>query len=234
MDFDNIGEVIPAIAVIMQEIGKVIKMIFDYLTSPTKDNNMVLSSFYQRLRDLDDLVKSIQQDVNKASVYNTLENLKDVLSSAHTKIKKLEDEQKPGQKLNLKSYTSELNKINQSLTEAFVSLSASLHVHQMKKLVAQEKKLDAHEKKLNAQEKKLDAHEKKLNAQEKKLDAREKKLDAQEKKLNTQEKKLDEQEKKLDEQEKKLVKLDKKLVVWVVVTVCVLVALCVCVCVGWL
>ena len=113
--------------------------------SSLKENNETYSSIYQRLKELVDLVDSIQQDVNEDSVNAALEKLGVVLSSADRKIKKYKDKSKLSQMLKTRHYKSEFAKINQSLSEAFMSLSAALHIHQTKKLVEHENMIRVHD-----------------------------------------------------------------------------------------
>ncbi|XP_051237948.1 golgin subfamily A member 6-like protein 10 isoform X1 [Dicentrarchus labrax] len=166
-----------------------------------KNNNEQCPHVMQRLKALEKLALSIlQKEPNQLSddVKEALEKLNKVLLTAAELIGKFTQTFKVTQIVKSSDYKLEFDSLNKSLTDAFVTLSAALHVHQGKKL-------DEQEEKLLKQDEKLLEQESMLIEQQKKLAAQERKLAEQERKLAVQEDRLEEQEDILQRVESKLV-----------------------------
>ncbi|XP_028440201.1 golgin subfamily A member 6-like protein 22 isoform X2 [Perca flavescens] len=167
-----------------------------------------------RLDALQELVAFVQQkELDKLSddVRKAWEKLTTIMESAKEVLTKFEKQHVMTHMVKSSDYKLEFENLNKSLTDAFVTLSGALHVHQEKKTLDQGDMLAAQEKKtldqgyvIAAQKKQLAEQEKKQMEQDEKMSVQENMLAAQENKLHEQERKLAEQERKLAEQEDKL------------------------------
>ncbi|KAE8296700.1 hypothetical protein D5F01_LYC05462 [Larimichthys crocea] len=185
------------------------------LVDRMKSNSKKCPHISSRLDALQRLVEFVQQkeaDQLSEDVIKALKKLNIILESAREVLSKFNEECVMEHMMKSSGYKLEFENLNKSLTDAFVTLSGALHVHQEEKLVEQESMLAEQENKLQELEKKLVKQEKKLVEQENMLAEQENKLQELEKKLVKQEKKLVEQENMLAEQENKLQELEKKLV----------------------
>ncbi|XP_073327832.1 mixed lineage kinase domain-like protein [Pagrus major] len=137
-----------------------------------KKNDQQCPHIVSRLEALQKLVAFVQErqsgqlseDVSKA-----LEKLNAILVSANELLTNFSKKYPVTQMYKSSDYKSEFDNLNKSLTDAFVTLSGALHVHQERKLDEQEDKLAEQTRKLNEQEVKLAEQEDILQRVESKL-----------------------------------------------------------------
>lgn len=137
-----------------------------------RNNGQQCPHILSRLEALQELVAFVQEresgqhseDVSKA-----LEKLNTILVSAKELLNSFSKKYPVTQMVKASNYKLEFETLNKSLTDAFVTLSGALHVHQEKKLEEQGNKLAEQERKLNDQKNKLAEQERKLDEQEDKL-----------------------------------------------------------------
>lgn len=134
-----------------------------------KINGQQCPHILSRLEALQELVAFVQEresgqhseDVSKA-----LEKLNTILVSAKELLNSFSKKYPVTQMVKASDYKLEFENLNKSLTDAFVTLSGALHVHQEKKLEEQGNKLAEQERKLNKQKNKLAEQARKLDEQE--------------------------------------------------------------------
>lgn len=164
-----------------------------------KDNDEQSPHILRRHEALQELVAFVQQkepDQLFDDVHKALDKLAVILDSANGMLEKFSKTPMVKHMMKANDYKAEFERLNKSLTDAFVTLSGALHIHQ--------------EWSLDRQEGKLDQQRKTLAKQENVLAEQDNKLHEQEKRLAKQEKKLVEQEDKLAEQEDLLQRLESK------------------------
>lgn len=160
---------------------EVIKPIFTFynLFDKMKTNKENCPHILSRLEALQELVAFVQQkeqyqlseDVSKA-----LEKLNTILESAKKVLEKFNNINVMIHMVKSNNYKLEFENLSKSLTDAFVTLSGALHVHQEKKLDKLESKLVKQKNKMAEQERKLAEQEDKLAEQEELLQRVESKL----------------------------------------------------------
>lgn len=165
----------------LQLIMEVIKPIFTFcnLFDKMKTNKENCPHILSRLEALQELVAFVQQkeqyqlseDVSKA-----LEKLNTILESAKKVLEKFNNINVMIHMVKSNNYKLEFENLSKSLTDAFVTLSGALHVHQEKKLDKLESKLVKQKNKMAEQERKLAEQEDKLAEQEELLQRVESKL----------------------------------------------------------
>ncbi|XP_049430810.1 golgin subfamily A member 6-like protein 22 [Epinephelus fuscoguttatus] len=142
------------------------------LLDRVKKNNQQCPHVEQRLRALEKLMLFIlkkEQEELSDDVIKALGKLNEVILSAAELIRKFTGSFKLTQAVKSNDYKLEFDNLNKSLTDAFVTLSAALHVHQGKRLDEQENMLQEQRKMLAEQERKLAEQERKLQRVESKL-----------------------------------------------------------------
>lgn len=130
-----------------------------------KNNGQQCPHILSRLEALQELVAFVQEresgqhseDVSKA-----LEKLNTILVSAKELLNSFSKKNAMAQMFKSSDYKLEFENLNKSLTDAFVTLSGALHVHQEKKLEEQGNKLAEQARKLDEQEDILQRVESKL------------------------------------------------------------------------
>lgn len=130
-----------------------------------KNNGQQCPHILSRLEALQELVAFVQEresgqhseDVSKA-----LEKLNTILVSAKELLNSFSKKYPVTQMVKASDYKLEFENLNKSLTDAFVTLSGALHVHQEKKLEEQGNKLAEQARKLDEQEDILQRVESKL------------------------------------------------------------------------
>lgn len=130
-----------------------------------KNNGQQCPHILSRLEALQELVAFVQEresgqhseDVSKA-----LEKLNTILVSAKELLNSFSKKNAMAQMVKASDYKLEFENLNKSLTDAFVTLSGALHVHQEKKLEEQGNKLAEQARKLDEQEDILQRVESKL------------------------------------------------------------------------
>lgn len=171
-----------------------------------KDNDEQYPHILSRLEALQQVASAVQEkEPEKMSddVRKGLEKLSTILASTKEFLERFNNTVKVLQAIKANNYKSEFENLNKSLTDAFVTFSAALHVHQEKMLDGQREKLRELHRIMGEQDEKLDVQKERLVVQDKKQ--RE-----QEARLAKQERRLEEQEDKLTEQEDTLQRLETK------------------------
>ncbi|GAA6227710.1 putative golgin subfamily A member 6-like protein 3 [Lates japonicus] len=154
-----------------------------------KNNDQQCPHTLQRLKALEKpvlLVKQKTADQLSPDVNEALEKLNRTVILAGELIKKIMEAHQLNQMVKSSDYKSEFDSLNKSLTDAFVTLSVALHVHQERMLEVQEIKLEEQEKKLGEQEIQLAKQERRLAEQEDKLTEQEDILQRVESKLDNE------------------------------------------------
>ncbi|KAG8012372.1 hypothetical protein GBF38_020107 [Nibea albiflora] len=142
------------------------------LVDKIKSNNEKCPHILSRLDALQRLVEFVQQkeaDQLSEDVIKALEKLNTILESAKEVLSKFNKQHVMQHMMKAGDYKLEFENLNKSLTDAFVTLSGALHVHQEETLVEQESMLAEQENKLQEMEKKLAKQERKLVEQEDRL-----------------------------------------------------------------
>lgn len=142
------------------------------LVDRIKTNNEKCPHILSRLDALQSLVEFIQQkDADQLSedVIKALEKLNTILESAKEVLSKFNKQHAMTHMVKAGDYKSEFENLNKSLTDAFVTLSGALHVHQEEKLVEQESMLAEQGNTVQELKKKLAKQERKLVEQEDRL-----------------------------------------------------------------
>lgn len=169
-----------------------------------KDQNPHILSRLEALQELVVFVENKEPHQLSKNVQEALKKLAIILVSAKEILDGFEKMNMMVHVVKASDYKSEFEQLNKSLTDAFVTLSSALHIHQ-------EKTLDEQEKKLMEQRNGLTKQDNQLHEQQKKLARQEKMLVEQEKELAEQRQNLDEQDGKLEDQEKNLARQEKML-----------------------
>lgn len=134
-----------------------------------KNNGQQCPHILSRLEALQELVAFVQEresGQHSADVSKALEKLNTILMTAKKLLDTFSKKNPVAQMVKASDYKLEFENLNKSLTDAFVTLSGALHVHQERKLEEQGNKLAEQEKKLNNQKNKLAEQERKLAEQE--------------------------------------------------------------------
>ncbi|KAE8296701.1 hypothetical protein D5F01_LYC05463 [Larimichthys crocea] len=142
------------------------------LVDRMKSNSKKCPHISSRLDALQRLVEFVQQkeaDQLSEDVIKALEKLNTILESAKEVLTKFSTQHVMQHMMKSSDYKLEFENLNKSLTDAFVTLSGALHVHQEEKLVEQESMLAEQENKLQELETKLVKQERKLVEQENRL-----------------------------------------------------------------
>lgn len=170
-----------------------------------KDNDEQSPHIFSRLEALQELVGFVQNkepDQLFDDVHKALDKLAIILESAKGMLERFNKTHMVKHMVKSSDYKAEFEKLNKSLTDAFVTLSGALHMHQEWTLDRQEVKLDEQRKKLAKQENVLAEQDNKLHEQEKRLAKQERKVVEQEDKLAEQEDLLQRLESKVMNQSK--------------------------------
>lgn len=172
-----------------------------------QDNDEQYPHILSRLEALQHVASSVQEkEPEKMSedVRKGLEKLSTILESTKGFLERFNKTPMVLQAMKANNYKSEFENLNKSLTDAFVTLSAALHVHQEKTLEAQQGALDEQSEKLRELQRIVGEQDEKLVAQDKKRREQEARLARQERRLEVQEDKLAEQEDTLQSLETKV------------------------------
>lgn len=130
-----------------------------------QDNDKQCPHILSRFEALQQVTSQIQQkDSERMSedLRAGLDKLKVILESTEEFIKKFNEANALVHMVKASTYKVELEDLNKSLTDAFVTFSAALHVHQEKKLQEQETRLAKQERRLEEQQEKLAEQEEAL------------------------------------------------------------------------
>lgn len=141
-----------------------------------------------------------------------LDNMNAILESTGEFIQQFNKANPVIQMVKANAYKTEFEDLNKSLTDAFVTFSAALHIHQEKKLEEQHSGLEQQQETVMELLKETTKQEQEVNMQKEKQAKQEKKLREQETRLAKQERRLEEQQEKLAEQEEALDRLEAKAV----------------------
>lgn len=166
-----------------------------------QDNDKQCPHILSRFEALQQVTSQIQQkDSERMSedLRAGLDKLKVILESTEEFIKKFNEANPLFHMVKASTYKAELEDLNKSLTDAFVTFSAALHIHQ--------------EKKLEEQQQTLSELLEETAGQEQEAEVQKKKMQEQETRLAKQERRLEEQQEKLAEQEEALERLEAKAV----------------------
>lgn len=164
-----------------------------------RDNDEQYPHILSRLEALQQVASNVQKkEPEKMSedVRKGLEKLSTILASTKEFLERFNNAFKVLQAIKANNYKSEFENLNKSLTDAFVTLSAALHVHQ--------------EKTLEAQQGALDEQGEKLRELHQIMGEQDEKLVMQDKKQREQEARLAKQKRMLEEQEDTLQRLETK------------------------
>lgn len=151
-----------------------------------KINDEQSSYIMSRLEALQEVVSFVQEKEPEQlsdDMIKALGKLNQVSISATTKLEKFSNLHVMAHMMKSSDYNQEFEKLNKSLTDAFVTLSGALHINQEKKLDIQQLQLAEQEVRLSEQEERLVVQEKKLHEQENKLEEQENILQQVESKL---------------------------------------------------
>lgn len=179
-----------------------------------KNNDKQCPHILSRFEALHQVTSQIKQEDSEMSedLRAGLEKLNAILESTGEFIQQFNKANPVVHMVKANAYKIEFEDLNKSLTDAFVTFSAALHVHQEKKLQDQHSTLEQQQEKLKELLMETSKQEQEADVQKGKHAEQEKKLQEQETRLSKQERRLEEQQEKLAEQEEALERLEAKAV----------------------
>lgn len=180
-----------------------------------KDNDKQCPHILSRFEALHQVTSQIKQEDSKEmpeDLRTGLDKLNAILESTGEFIQHFNKANPVIHMVKANTYKTEFEDLNKSLTDAFVTFSAALHIHQEKKLDNQHNTLEQQQKTLKELLKETSKQELEADMQKEKQAEQEKKLQEQETRLTKQERRLKEQQEKLAEQEEALERLEAKAV----------------------
>lgn len=180
-----------------------------------KDNDKQCPHILSRFEALHQVTSQIKQEDSEEMPEHLkagLEKLNAILESTGEFIEQFNKANPVIHMVKANTYKTEFEDLNKSLTDAFVTFSAALHIHQEKKLEEQHSTLEQQKKKLKELLMESTKQEQEADVQKEKQAEQEKKLQEQERRLAKQERRLEEQQEKLAEQEETLERLEAKAV----------------------
>lgn len=180
-----------------------------------QDNDKQCPHILSRFEALQQVTSQIQQkDSERMSedLRAGLDKLRAILESTGEFIKQFNEANPFFHMVKANNYKVEFEDLNKSLTDAFVTFSAALHIHQEKMLEDQQSTLEQQQETLRELLKEMAGQEQEAGEQKKKQAEQEKKLQEQDTRLAKQERRLKEQQEKVAEQEEVLDRLEAKAV----------------------
>lgn len=166
-----------------------------------KDNDKQCPHILSRFEALQQVTSRIQgKDLEKMSedLRAGLEKLNVILESTEKFINKFNETNAVVQMVKATAYKVEFEDLNKSLTDAFVTFSAALHIHQEKELEGQQGALRellegtaGRQQEANLQKERQAEQERRLREQEARLAEQERRLRAQQEKVAEQEELLE-------------------------------------------
>lgn len=180
-----------------------------------KDNDKQCPHILSRFEALHQVTSQIKQEDSEEMSEDLragLDKLNAILESTGEFITQFNKANPVIHMMKANTYKIEFEDLNKSLTDAFVTFSAALHIHQEKKLEDQHGTLEQQQEALQELFKETAKQEQEADMQKEKQAEQEKKLREQETRLAMQERRLEEQQEKLAEQEEALERLETKAV----------------------
>lgn len=201
----------------IQSIMEIIAPFKAFYTSmqKMKDNDKQCPHILSRFEALNHVTSQIKQEDSKGMSEDLragVDKLNAILESTGKFVQQFNNANPVIQMVKANTYKAEFEELNKSLTDAFVTFSAALHIHQEKKLDDQHSTMEQQQEALKELLKETTRQEHEADLQKEKQVEQEKKLQEQETRLARQERRLEEQQEKLAEQEEALERLEAKAV----------------------
>ncbi|CAJ1055909.1 golgin subfamily A member 6-like protein 10 isoform X1 [Xyrichtys novacula] len=148
-----------------------------------KKNKEQCPHVLQRLQALEKLAIFMEQeDIHQIpqNVKDALAKLNEVLVTAENLIQRFNKNHVLNQMMKSTNYSEEFDDLNKSLSDAFVALSAALHIYQGQKLDEQDIRLTEQENKMSEQQERLNELQERLKERERELTEHKEGLERQE------------------------------------------------------